>query len=161
MAEGTKVYCGNLSTINICEQRDLEDVFGKFGAVRNVWIARNPPGFAFVTFEDPRDAEDAVRELDGKELDREKLTEDGQRIRVEVSHGRGKGSGGGRGGGYDRDRDDRGYGGRDRYDDRRGRSPDRYDDRRGRSRSRSRGRDRDDRRRGSPSPRRSRSRSRD
>jgi RNA recognition motif-containing protein len=31
-----------------------------------VWVARNPPGFAFVEFEDPRDAEDAVRGLDGR-----------------------------------------------------------------------------------------------
>ena len=44
---------------------DLEDSFAKYGPVRNVWVARRPPGFAFVEMEDPRDAEDAVRGLDG------------------------------------------------------------------------------------------------
>lgn len=29
-------------------------------------MARNPPGFAFIMFEDPRDARDAVHGLDGK-----------------------------------------------------------------------------------------------
>merc|ERR1711934_770254 len=156
MADGCKVYVGNLCTSSSVDQRDMEEVFQKFGNIKNIWIARNPPGFAFVTFEDPRDADDAVKEMDGKELDRERITESGQRIRVEVSHGKGKG--GGRGGGYDRDRGydrrddrdrDRGYDRRDSYDDRR------RDDRRSRSRSR------DDKRARSRSPRRSRSRSRD
>ncbi|XP_072952603.1 serine/arginine-rich splicing factor RSZ21-like isoform X3 [Typha angustifolia] len=31
-----------------------------------VWVARKPPGFAFIDFDDRRDAQDAIRELDGK-----------------------------------------------------------------------------------------------
>ena len=34
--------------------------------MEKVWVARNPPGFAFVEFKDPRDADDAIRDLDGK-----------------------------------------------------------------------------------------------
>lgn len=33
-----------------------------------VWVARNPPGFAFVWFSDDRDATDAVREVDGRSI---------------------------------------------------------------------------------------------
>lgn len=54
---------GNL--LNNASKNELEDVFSKYGPIRNVWVARNPPGFAFIEFEDPRDAEDAVRGLDG------------------------------------------------------------------------------------------------
>ncbi len=43
----------------------LEDSFTRYGPIRKVWIARRPPGFAFIEFEDNRDAEDAVRALDG------------------------------------------------------------------------------------------------
>ena len=31
----------------------------------SVWVARKPPGFAFIDFDDRRDAQDAIRELDG------------------------------------------------------------------------------------------------
>ncbi len=60
----TKVYVGNLGTG--AGKGELERAFGYYGHLRTVWIARNPPGFAFVEFEDPRDADDAVRGLDGK-----------------------------------------------------------------------------------------------
>ncbi len=85
-----KVYIGNLG--NNASKYELEDAFSKYGPLKNVWVARNPPGFAFVEFEDPRDAEDSVRGLDGTRLC-------GQRVRVEMSNGqsRGGGSGGGRG----------------------------------------------------------------
>jgi RNA recognition motif-containing protein len=31
----------------------------------SVWVARKPPGFAFIEFDDRRDAMDAIRDLDG------------------------------------------------------------------------------------------------
>ncbi|KAL0850538.1 hypothetical protein ABMA28_012317 [Loxostege sticticalis] len=74
-----KVYVGNLGTN--ASKYEIEKVFSKYGNIRNVWVARNPPGFAFVEFEDPRDAEDAVRGLDGTRCC-------GTRIRVEMSNGR-------------------------------------------------------------------------
>jgi len=58
-----KVYVGNLGSS--ASKHELESAFTKYGPLRNVWVARNPPGFAFIEFEDPRDAEDAVRGLDG------------------------------------------------------------------------------------------------
>ncbi|URD76230.1 splicing factor [Musa troglodytarum] len=51
-----------------------------------VWVARRPPGYGFVEFDDRRDALDAIRDLDGK-----------HGWRVELSHNS-KGGGGSRGG---------------------------------------------------------------
>lgn len=48
------------------DQHELEEAFGYYGPLRNVWVARNPPGFAFIEFEDSRDAEDAVKGLNGR-----------------------------------------------------------------------------------------------
>jgi len=60
----TKIYVGNLSSSTT--QSDLEHEFGYYGRLVNVWVARSPPGFAYVEFEDYRDAEDAIRGLDGR-----------------------------------------------------------------------------------------------
>ncbi|KAF4358973.1 hypothetical protein F8388_015020 [Cannabis sativa] len=60
----SRVYVGNLSPR--VTERDLEDEFRAFGVIRSVWVARRPPGYAFIDFDDSRDAEDAIRELDGK-----------------------------------------------------------------------------------------------
>ena len=35
----------------------------------SVWVARRPPGYAFLDFEDSRDARDAIRDLDGSKMD--------------------------------------------------------------------------------------------
>lgn len=69
-----------------------------------------PSGFAFVEFEDSRDAEDAVRALDGTKIS-------GSKIRVEMSSGRKRREDGRRGG--DDGRRGGGSGG-PRRDDRRG-----------------------------------------
>jgi len=95
-----KVYVGNLG--NNGSKHELERVFGKYGDLKNVWVARNPPGFAFVEFEDERDAQDAVSDLDGRTIC-------GVRARVEMSSGARSRGGDRRGGGRDRD------GGRPRY----------------------------------------------
>ncbi|KDR21952.1 RNA-binding protein 1 [Zootermopsis nevadensis] len=79
-----KVYVGNLGSS--ASKHEIESAFSKYGPLRNVWVARNPPGFAFVEFEDPRDAEDAVRGLDGTRMC-------GTRVRVEMSGGGGGGGG--------------------------------------------------------------------
>ncbi|KAK9682976.1 hypothetical protein RND81_10G110400 [Saponaria officinalis] len=80
----SRVYVGNLDPrVN---ERDLEDEFRVFGVIRSVWVARRPPGYAFVDFEDPRDAKDAIHELDGK-----------NGWRIELSHNSRGGGGGGRG----------------------------------------------------------------
>ncbi|KAI7757602.1 hypothetical protein M8C21_016493, partial [Ambrosia artemisiifolia] len=88
-----RVYVGNLDPrVN---ERDIEDEFRTFGVIKSVWVARRPPGYGFVDFDDKRDALDAIRELDGK-----------NGWRVEMSHNSrgsgGGGGGGGRGGGRGR-----------------------------------------------------------
>lgn len=59
-----KVYIGDLGYG--AGKQELEDAFSRYGPLKNVWVARNPPGFAFVEFEDPRDAQDAVKAMDGQ-----------------------------------------------------------------------------------------------
>uniref|UniRef100_A0A0E0CN97 RRM domain-containing protein n=1 Tax=Oryza meridionalis TaxID=40149 RepID=A0A0E0CN97_9ORYZ len=57
-----RVYVGNLDPR--VTAREIEDEFRVFGVLRSVWVARKPPGFAFIDFDDRRDAEDAIRDLD-------------------------------------------------------------------------------------------------
>ncbi|CAN0278379.1 unnamed protein product, partial [Discosporangium mesarthrocarpum] len=77
----SRVYVGNLP-MDVTE-KDLEDVFYKYGKIYDIDLKTpaRPPAFGFVTFEDSRDAEEAVRARDGYEMD-------GSRLRVEISRGR-------------------------------------------------------------------------
>ncbi|KAI7839900.1 hypothetical protein COHA_006380 [Chlorella ohadii] len=149
---GIRVWVGGLD--DRIQQSELEAEFGRYGRVSATWIARNPPGFGFITFEDERDADDAVAGLDGK---------NGWKCPSGGGGGGGRYGGGGGGGygggGYGGGRDDR-YESRrdDRYDDRR--RDDRYDDRRRDSPRRDDRRD-DDRRDRSPQRSRSPRRERD
>ncbi|EDW52383.1 RNA-binding protein Rsf1 [Drosophila sechellia] len=76
---GTRVYVGNLT--DKVKKDDLEGEFTKYGKLNSVWIAFNPPGFAFVEFEHRDDAEKACDILNGSELL-------GSQLRVEISKGR-------------------------------------------------------------------------
>jgi len=85
----SRVYIGNLSSR--VTDRELEHFFRGFGKIRDVMLKN---GFGFVVyffnflniflfnlkeFDDHRDAEDAVYELNGRELC-------GHRVVVEISH---------------------------------------------------------------------------
>merc|ERR1711931_404459 len=75
-----KVYIGNLGS-DPPSTTEVEKEFSYYGKLQSVWIARRPPGFAYVEYEDSRDARDACKDLDGR-------TVFGRRIKVEISHGR-------------------------------------------------------------------------
>ncbi|KAL6432980.1 hypothetical protein ACFW04_006351 [Cataglyphis niger] len=77
---GTRVYVGGLPYGT--RERDLERFFRGYGRFRDVLIKN---GYGFVEFDDYRDADDAVYELNGKELL-------GERITVERARGTPRGS---------------------------------------------------------------------
>ncbi|CAF1680476.1 unnamed protein product, partial [Didymodactylos carnosus] len=47
-------------------RKEVERMFAKFGPINEVWVATNPPCFAFVNFMHRSDGEQAIKELDGK-----------------------------------------------------------------------------------------------
>ncbi|KAL5569186.1 hypothetical protein UlMin_025761 [Ulmus minor] len=93
---GTRLYVGHLSSRT--RSRDLEDIFSRYGRVRDVDMKRD---YAFVEFSDPRDADDARYSLNGREVD-------GSRLIVEAARGGPRGSGGSGGSGGSRDQLGRG-----------------------------------------------------
>ncbi|AQK79208.1 Serine/arginine-rich splicing factor RS2Z32 [Zea mays] len=71
----TRLYVGRLAPRT--RSRDLEYLFSKYGRIREVELKRD---YAFIEFSDPRDADDAQYNLDGREVD-------GSRIIVEFAKG--------------------------------------------------------------------------
>eukprot|EP00090_Calanus_glacialis_P045101 TRINITY_DN8181_c0_g1_i1.p1 TRINITY_DN8181_c0_g1~~TRINITY_DN8181_c0_g1_i1.p1 ORF type:complete len:260 (-),score=85.37 TRINITY_DN8181_c0_g1_i1:294-1040(-) len=92
--EECRIYVGNLPPD--IRSKDVEDLFYKYGKIAFLDLKnRKGPPFAFVEFEDSRDAEDAVYARDGYDYD-------GYRLRVEFPKGGGgsfRGARGGSGGG--------------------------------------------------------------
>lgn len=72
----TRVFIGGLE--GPVTKEDIEGEFTKFGKLDNVWVAQNPPGFAFIVYESEQDAEAAVNKMNGE-------TFMGSKIRVEHS----------------------------------------------------------------------------
>jgi len=109
---GDRLYVGNLPMETT--RAEMEEIFNEFSPsdidLHNKDNLSRPPAFCFLTFSDPRGAEDAMRSRDGHEFL-------GQRLRVEFTRGtqdreRDRGRGGGGGGGYGGGGGDRGgYGG--------------------------------------------------
>jgi hypothetical protein len=80
-----KIYigCPEIGVDAGISEDHIKEAFEKFGRVAKTWVARQPAGFAFVEYEDERDAEDAIKDMDGQELQ-------GHRLKVEMSKSGGR-----------------------------------------------------------------------
>ncbi|XP_015431617.1 PREDICTED: RNA-binding protein Rsf1 [Dufourea novaeangliae] len=99
----TRVYVGGLN--ESIKKEDLQAEFEKYGKLNKVWVAFNPPGFAFIEFLNMNEAELACSSMNGTEIM-------GAKLRVEISRARGRGGGRGGMGGFrgNRGAASRGYG---------------------------------------------------
>jgi RNA recognition motif-containing protein len=68
-----QIFIAKLSS-NVRE-KDLEYEFRRYGTIRNVELKR---GYAFIEYENHRDAEEAIRDMDGRKFE-------GNRIVVQLS----------------------------------------------------------------------------
>ena len=67
-ADGRKIFVGGIA--HGVEQQDIRADFGRFGEIEDVYLPTDRDtgrlrGFGFVTFRDPRAAEEASREMHG------------------------------------------------------------------------------------------------
>ena len=103
----TNIFVGNLNYSTT--QEDLHETFARFGNVERVNVITDrdtgqPRGFAFVEMTDPNEAQNAISQLNGAELNGRAMN---------VNEARPKPSNGGGRGGYGGSR--RGGGGRGRW----------------------------------------------
>ena len=108
-----EIYVGNLSYNT--DETALQNAFGAHGTVERVQIITDKftgrsKGFAFVSMNDLKEAQNAMDAINGTEIDGRAVTVNQARPREERSGGGGYGGGGGGGGGGGR-RDFRGGGG--------------------------------------------------
>jgi RNA recognition motif-containing protein len=93
----TKLYVGNLPFS--ATETDLQDLFATAGAVSEVLLMQDKftgksRGFAFVTMATDEDAQNAVNNLNGKQIDGRPLTVNEARPRENRPFGGGGGGGG-------------------------------------------------------------------
>jgi len=74
-SRGCKIYIGKLP--KDCRESEIEKKFGTYGRIRDVLLKY---GYGFIEYDDARDAEDAVYEMDGRSFL-------GERIIVELARG--------------------------------------------------------------------------
>ena len=95
-----KLYVGNLSYS--VSPKALEEMFGQFGEVEDVHVPTDratgrPRGFAFVTMPNSQEAQKAIAELSGTQMEGRTIEVNEARPRKDEGGGGGGGGGGGRG----------------------------------------------------------------
>jgi len=60
----TRVYIDNLDAW--VSKKEHDDEFRIYSVIRCISVARKPSGYVFIDFDDHRDAQDAIRDLNGK-----------------------------------------------------------------------------------------------
>ncbi|KAL3842035.1 hypothetical protein ACJMK2_020100 [Sinanodonta woodiana] len=80
--EGHRIHVADLGLDP--SKAEVERQFERFGPLIEVWVAKNPPCFAFVVYKYKEDAEKAIQDMDGKVIG-------GSRIRVSYARPRTKG----------------------------------------------------------------------
>ncbi|XP_038669787.1 cold-inducible RNA-binding protein B-like [Scyliorhinus canicula] len=137
MTEEGKLFVGGLNFDT--NEQALEDVFSKYGQIAEVRVIKDKdtmasPGFGFITFENPEDANDAMEAMNGKSRRAADWVDHGEKKSGSSGYGGSRGDGGNckcgsyasrqyetrgdgyyRGDGYSRGRGGDGYGGRSSY----------------------------------------------
>jgi RNA recognition motif-containing protein len=95
MEMSKKIFVGGLSWNT--DNASLRDAFAKFGEIVEATVVMDREthrsrGFGFVTYNDATAAQNAIAEMDGRDLD-------GRSIRVNAAEDKQRGGGGGGGGG--------------------------------------------------------------
>ncbi|XP_067934140.1 serine/arginine-rich splicing factor 3-like isoform X1 [Watersipora subatra] len=73
---GYRIFVGDLG--RQATRYDVEREYERYGKLVDVWVARNPPGFAFIVFKNLDECERAVRKSHGRRIC-------GRRVRVEYA----------------------------------------------------------------------------
>ncbi|CAF5188891.1 unnamed protein product, partial [Rotaria sp. Silwood1] len=63
---GHRVHLSDLS-VGV-SKHEIEKIFRPYGELNEIWVASNPPCFAFINFRHRSDGERAIKELDGSIL---------------------------------------------------------------------------------------------